>query len=322
MTVSLRRTSTGLAVACAIALVSTPSVNAAGSPNVATPGSRAPADCTAPPGVTCIYGVPYEGGGEFVHTLDVYYPTDGVDVPSVVVIHGGSWKSGSSRSMQPEAIYLAQNGFAAFSINYTLSLPGQPSWPQNFEDVQAAARWVATHAGNYGADGRRMGILGSSAGGHLGALLDTAGREDGIPALTDVAWSGAMDMTLTYDDGSSTAQNALAQMFGCTPSVCPQTYVSASPDAHVMSSDGAMLFFNSSNELVPISGAYKMNQTLTDGGVPHTLYVFQNSSDHAKHYECKLALVKGKELTVIDDSLRWLAAGLTGTATIPTGTFC
>jgi hypothetical protein len=32
--------------------------------------------------------------------------------------------------------------------------------------------------------------------------------------------------------------------------------------------------------------------------------------------------VKGKELTVIDDSLRWLAAELTGTPTVPTGTFC
>lgn len=281
-----------------------------------------PGICSAPAGVTCVANVAYAAGGK-VHTLDVYFPTGAHGEASVMVIHGGSWAFGGSGGMAKESIYLAQNGFAAFSINYTLSTPDQPSYPQVVQDVDLATGWIAAHASDYGADGTRLAALGSSAGGNLAALQDTAGPEHGHPLVTTVAWSGAMDMPLTYQDGDAKAQHYLAQLFGCTPDTCLASYVAESPDSHVTSDDGSMLFFNSSDELVPVSGAYAMNRALNAAHVPHKLVVFHdNPTKHAKQYECDPATVLGVTAPVIDGSLRWLGDWLNGTPLTPTGTFC
>lgn len=280
-----------------------------------------PTECAPPPGVTCVFDVPYLDDGQPEHTLDVYYPTDLVDRASVVLIHGGVWKSGSSRSMTEEAEYFAENGFAAFSVNYTKSRRDKPSWPQVRSDVEAATAWVMAHASEYHGDNSRVGTLGGSAGGHLAALVDTAGPEHGVAPLAAVAWSGPMDLTITYERGNATAQRGVSQLLGCTPDECPETYADASPVTHVTSDDGSLLFFHSSDEPVPIAGAREMNRALARAGVPHTLFVFRNSEAHGRDYECTDADVAGATLPVIDGSVRWLGIELSQPTT-PTGTFC
>lgn len=280
-----------------------------------------PSECAPPPGVTCVFDVPYLDDGQPQHTLDIYYPTDQTDRASVVLIHGGVWKSGSSRSMAEEAMYFAENGFATFSVNYTKSRRDQASWPAVRFDVEAATAWVMAHADQYHGDGSRVGTLGGSAGAHLSALVDTAGPEHGVAPLAAVAWSGAMDLTITYERGNQTAQRGVSQLLGCTPDECPETYADASPVSHVTSDDGSLLFFHSSDEHVPIAGARKMNKALAGAGVPHTLFVFKNSTAHGRDYECTDAKVAGATLPVIDDSVRWLGIEL-GQPTTPTGTFC
>lgn len=293
----------------------------AGSPSSAT-GTTAGGDpCLKRSGVTCVLDIPYVDDGTSVHTLDAYYPTHLTGRASVVIIHGGRWDSGSSRSFAPEATYLAQNGFAAFSINFTKSRPGRPSWPQVRADVEGATAWVMAHADAYHGDNDRVGVLGGSSGAHLAALLDTAGPENGVAPLTAVAWSSAMDLAITYNRGNEAAKNGLIQLLGCRPHRCPQTYADASPLTHVTSDDGSILFFHSSDERVPVAGAHEMNKALAAAGVPHTLVMFKNSTKHAREYECDPASVAGETLTVIDDSVRWLGSQLSQPTT-PTGTFC
>lgn len=277
--------------------------------------------CSAPLGVSCVLDIPYIDDGTSVHTLDAYYPTDLTDRASVVVIHGGFWRQGSSRLLAPEARYLAQNGFAAFSINYAKSRPDRPSWPQVRADVEAATVWVMSHADQYHGDNDRVGVLGGSSGAHLAALLDTAGPENGVAPLATVSWSGAMDLVITYDQGNRAAKHSLFQLLGCRPDECPRTYAAASPVTHVSSDDGSMLFFHSSDERIPVAGAHEMNKALAAAGVPHTLVVFKSSTKHARQYECDRARVADQTLPVIDDSVRWLGIQL-NQPTTPTGTFC
>jgi acetyl esterase/lipase len=277
--------------------------------------------CTPPPGVTCVLGVPYLDDGSSKHTLDAYYPTDLTDRASVVILHGGFWMQGGSRVFAPEAQYLAQNGFAVFAINFARSRPAKPSWPQVRADVEAATAWVMTHADQYHGDDARVGVMGGSSGAHLAALLDTAGPEDGVAPLTTVAWSGGMDLALTYQKGNRAAKHAIVQLLGCTPDVCPQTYADASPVTHVTSDDGSMLFFNSSDEHIPVAVAHEMNRALATAGVPHQLVVFKNSHEHSRQYECEPATVDGATLAVIDDTVRWFGSHL-GQPTTPTGTYC
>jgi hypothetical protein len=130
-----------------------------------------------------------------------------------------------------------------------------------------------------------------------------------------------MDLALTYKRGNHTARNAVTRLLGCHPDECPQTYADASPVSHVTSDDGSMLFFNSSDEHIPVAVAHEMNRALAAAGVPHTLFVFKNSTKHARQYECDLATIDGQTLPVIDDAVRWFGSQL-GQPTTPTGTFC
>src|SRR6478735_5653298 len=140
-----RRWSTSAAVACSLGLALTFSPGAvAGSPGGGIEPKHSAEACTAPANVTCSYDVPY-GDGPY-QVLDVYTPTGVTDEPSILLIHGGGWTGGASRDLYAVAVYLAQNGFAVFSINYTLSTEGHGTWPQPFEDVETAAGWVSSHA--------------------------------------------------------------------------------------------------------------------------------------------------------------------------------
>lgn len=68
-----------------------------------------------------------------------------------------------------------QRGYAVASLNYRLS--GHAAFPAQIEDCKAAIRWLRAHAKEYGLDPERFGVWGSSAGGHLVALLGTSGGE-------------------------------------------------------------------------------------------------------------------------------------------------
>jgi acetyl esterase/lipase len=313
---SIRLATTTIMMSAAVSAVAAPATASAEAGRVG-----AAAACAPPPGVTCQSGVPYGSGA--AQTLDLYYPTGATGEPSIVVIHGGGWRSNDSRTPSKQAIYFAQNGFAAFSINYTLSTPSTPSWPQVFTDVEAATRWVHTHAATYGADGTRLGAYGPSAGGHLSALLDTSGPEDGIRIKTAVALSGPMDLGITYREGGGGAATDVTQLLGCVPGSCPNDEdVDASPISHVSSDDGSLLFFNSDNEVIPVDGAYAMNDALQAASVPHSLVVIQNSTLHATAYLCEFETVLGQRSRVIDGIVRWFGKYLSGTQVTPTGTYC
>ncbi len=309
-----------LALGVLVAAVGVAVPSAATEPLPGSPMGKEP-PCSTTTGVSCVLGIPYVDDGLKAHTLDAYYPTDSTDHASVVLIHGGIWKVGSSRMVDPEAAYFAANGFAAFSINFTKSRRSTPSWPQVRTDIETATAWVMAHADEYHGDNSRVGVLGGSSGAHLAALLDTAGPENGVAPLAAVTWSGAMDLDITYRKGNATAKRGLRQLLGCTPAQCPSTYADASPVTHVSAGDGAMLLFHSSDERIPVAVAHEMNRALAAAAVPHTLVIFKGSSLHARQYECSFASVQGERLRVIDDSIRWLGARL-GQPTQPTGTFC
>jgi acetyl esterase/lipase len=63
-------------------------------------------------------------------------------------------------------------------VGYRLSQ--KAIFPAQIHDVKAAVRWLRAHAEDYGYDASRIGVAGTSAGGHLAALLGGSG---GVEAL-------------------------------------------------------------------------------------------------------------------------------------------
>jgi acetyl esterase/lipase len=103
--------------------------------------------------------------------LNLMVPKDVKRPPLVVFIHGGSWKAGSYKQCKVD--WLAEHGFAVASIEYRFTQVA--TFPAQIFDCKAAIRWLRAHAKEYGYDASRIGVSGSSAGGHLAVLLGTSG---------------------------------------------------------------------------------------------------------------------------------------------------
>ncbi|MEZ5388065.1 MAG: alpha/beta hydrolase fold domain-containing protein [Prosthecobacter sp.] len=116
----------------------------------------------------------YVEGGHERHKLDLYLPekADG-PLPLLIWVHGGGWQNGSKDGCPPLRGGYIERGYAVASINYRLS--GHAVFPAQIEDCKAAIRWLRAHAKDYNLDTKRFGVWGSSAGGHLVALIGTSG---------------------------------------------------------------------------------------------------------------------------------------------------
>ncbi len=125
-------------------------------------------------GVVAHRNLEYVPNGHERHRLDLFLPKDAKEpLPLLVWVHGGGWKNGSKDGCPPLRKGYVRRGYAVASINYRLS--GHAVFPAQIQDCKAAIRWLRAHAGEYGLDPKRIGVWGSSAGGHLVALLGTSG---------------------------------------------------------------------------------------------------------------------------------------------------
>lgn len=214
--------------------------------------------------------------------LDVYAPrADGGERrPSIVMIHGGSFREGDKSSFAPEARKFAERGYVVFSVNYRLDQPS--AFPAELDDVQAAVRWVRAHARDYQLNPARIGALGESAGGTLAALLATVGdgpldRDARVAAA--VSWSGPMDLVaLASAPGSSPGTSLMGtSLVGCTVDACRSKFEDASPITHVDRTDAPLKLVSSADELVPLSQAVAMDDRLLKAGVHENLEVYRGT---------------------------------------------
>lgn len=104
---------------------------------------------------------------------DLYLPkTDSVPRPAVIWLFGGGWRFGNRKQAPDLCRYYAARGITMVAIEYRLS--GDAIFPAAIEDVKAAIRWLKTVSEDYNIDPDRIGLWGSSAGGHLATLATTS----------------------------------------------------------------------------------------------------------------------------------------------------
>ena len=120
---------------------------------------------------------PYANTDNPRQQLDILLPkkrTSDKPLPVVAFIHGGGWRNGDKAGGRRRVAPFVESGqFVGVSIGYRLS--GEATWPAQIHDCKAAIRWLKANAGSLGIDPDRIGVMGSSAGGHLVAMLGTSG---------------------------------------------------------------------------------------------------------------------------------------------------
>jgi len=133
------------------------------------------ADCAFAQGETEVRrDLPYATHDGVALAGDYYVPKAPGKYPVVVAVHGGGWQGGAKGGYRFWGPYLNQRGIALYAIDYRLSKPGQPAYPQEVQDVRAAIQFVKSKAADLKADPERVGLMGDSAGAHLAALTALA----------------------------------------------------------------------------------------------------------------------------------------------------
>jgi acetyl esterase/lipase len=101
--------------------------------------------------------------------LDLYLPETPGPYPVVVAIHGGAWRQGDKDRVAEFGRDLVAIGIAAVAPNHRLT--GTDPHPAQQDDIFAVLDWIVANADEYGFDPHRVGIVGSSSGGHLTSLV-------------------------------------------------------------------------------------------------------------------------------------------------------
>lgn len=189
-----------LGAALALALAATASAQAA-SPCAAAPAKRTFAYRT-------VAGVPAN-----LTSLDVYSPSKaclgGRAAPVVLWVHGGAYRVGDKAQQVKDKIALfASRKYVFVSVNYRLTTSGTASarYPDHFRDVASAVAWVRKNISRYRGDGRRLALLGHSAGADIVSNVATDPRwlKERSLALSALRCSGPLD-TQGFDKAKAEA---------------------------------------------------------------------------------------------------------------------
>ncbi len=97
--------------------------------------------------------------------LDLYFPTQMSDFPTLIYFHGGSLIGGEKSMVN----YFKSKKIAIVNVNYRLSPKVLVS--EILDDAAASIAWVFNHIENYGGDRSKIYISGHSAGGYITSMV-------------------------------------------------------------------------------------------------------------------------------------------------------
>jgi acetyl esterase/lipase len=236
-------------------------------------------------------------GSNTAQKMDVYYPPDqSIVMPAVVYVHGGGWVEGDKSSLEAKSYIdeLLNRGYVVFSLNYRLA-PEFP-FPAQIQDVKSALRAIRTRAAEFRINPERIGIFGSSAGGHLASLAGVTSPSDGFDQGENFDQSSRVQAVVDLFGPSDINQitlpgidHVISQTFGnhSTPS---EEYRLASPTAYATSDDPPFLIIHGDmDRTVPLVQSRLLYETLQKAGVSSELLVVKNGGHGFSDMEPKLA---------------------------------
>jgi acetyl esterase/lipase len=250
-----------------------------------------------PAGVTAIKDISYvKENPHERHKLDLYVPSDYKEsvkkLPLVIWVHGGGWQNGSKDSCP--ALFLSTKGFAVASINYRLSQ--HAIFPAQINDCKAAIRFLRANAETYHFDESLIGVWGSSAGGHLVALLGTSGdikelegnlgnldKSSRVQAVCD--WYGPTDFLLMDAQATipgpinhSSPNSPESKLLGGVPTEKKENARLASPISFVSQDDPPFLIMHGGKDpLVPVAQSEHLQNKLKEAKVNVEFTIFPDA---------------------------------------------
>ncbi|HTS19345.1 MAG TPA: alpha/beta hydrolase [Verrucomicrobiae bacterium] len=219
---------------------------------------------------------------------------------AMVICPGGGYGHLAEHEGKDYALWLNGHGVQCFVLKYRLGTHGYHH-PRMLQDAARAVRLVRSRAGEWGVDSRRVGIIGSSAGGHLAATLLTH-FDAGDPNATDLIerQSSRPDLgilcyaVITMGEKSHASSRKL--LLGDNPS--PELVDALSNERHVTAqTPPCFIWATDEDTTVPAENSLMFAEALRAAGVPFDLHIYQRG----KH---GMGLAGGHPWT--QDCLFWL----------------
>jgi acetyl esterase/lipase len=191
--------------------------------------------------------------------------------PLILIVHGGSWQSGSRLELGALSRYLAARGYAVASVDYGLA--PRSTFPGPVEDIRDALSFLRRSAVELSLDPSRVVILGRSAGAQI--ALAAAHDADPLPGLKGaVVFYGPNDLFLAWrvpgPKRMIDSRRLLRQYLGGSPAEAPERYAQASPLLRAgKKSPPTLMIHGGRDEMVWPVHEYRLSEKLKAAGVPH-----------------------------------------------------
>ena len=234
--------------------------------------------------------ISYAGTDNARQTLDLALPikrTSDKPLPVIAFIHGGGWRGGSKDGgLNRIRDFLKSGNYAGVSIGYRLS--NEAKWPAQIHDCKAAIRWVKANAVEHGLDGSKIAVYGTSAGGHLVAMLGTSvgvkAMDGSIGAYTSLSTKVACvvdyfgptnflrmnDFESRIDHDAKDSPEGL--LIGGPVQDNKKKTITADPISYVTKDDSPFLIVHGTKDMaVPYNQSVILNAALNEVDVPTAL---------------------------------------------------
>ena len=137
--------------------------------------------------------VEYIRHGATAQMAQLYLPSGDGPFPMVIDLHGGAWSQGDLADSDERDRVLAASGIVVASINFRHAGDG---YPTSLADINYAVRWMKANAAKFRGRADRVGLSGTSSGGHLGMLAAMRPADPRYAQILSPAGWPAVDATV------------------------------------------------------------------------------------------------------------------------------
>jgi len=258
--------------------------------------------------------IPYSERFPDACRIDLYLPGPPANGAALLFIHGGGWSTGGRKQWRSVAEFSAGQGLFCASLSYRLAPAHR--FPAALEDVRLGMAWLRARAEEYGFAPDRIGAVGSSAGGHLVAMLATLGPDDPLgvtPELpsTDTRPNAALCYcpVVSLHSGrpeSAPLEDCYREFLGATEEEASALYALASPLDRITGQEPPFLFLHGDADMdVPPAQSVLMAERLRAVEVPAEV-VLLPGVEHGFGYGMKTEAQQRAATEVVRSAREWL----------------
>jgi len=238
-----------------------------------------------------------------IPTLTPFFPApESATGASMLIFPGGGYGFLAEHEGKGYADFFTRHGITCFVLKYRLGSDGYRH-PRMLEDAARAMRFVRSHASQWGIDPHRIGVIGSSAGGHLVSTIATH-DDAGNPDATDpIERAGSRpDIAILCYAVISMELTLQANLLGDNPS--PELMHEVSNDKHVTARTPPCFIWSTEEDpRVKVENSFAFALALRKAGVPFDLHIYQKG---VHGIGLSTGSAPGSHHPWVDDCVFWL----------------